>query len=253
MVEGFQNMDVSLELIGALSKTETVEDIHAICAEWCRQFGFDHFLYGARIPTSFTKPHYIYISAYPSEWRDRYSENGYMSIDPTVTHCASHITPLVWDKLKPLEKEDESIQRFMGEAREYGLNNGISLPVHTANGDFAMFNLSSMDKSSDVKKRILHAVPHTQLFTAYLHETVRRIFDNEILPLSQIRLSKREKECLLWTADGKTAWEIAKILSVAERTVVFHMQNSAEKLKVVNRAQAVARAVTLGLISPQLD
>jgi len=46
----------------------------------------------------------------------------------------------------------------------------------------------------------------------------------------------------------KTAREISKILCVSERTVKFHLTNVYEKLKVPNRAQAVAKVSRLGLI-----
>jgi DNA-binding CsgD family transcriptional regulator len=34
-------------------------------------------------------------------------------------------------------------------------------------------------------------------------------------------LSEREKACLLWTARGKSSWEIGRILSISENTVAF--------------------------------
>ena len=55
----------------------------------------------------------------------------------------------------------------------------------------------------------------------------------------------------MWSAEGKTAWEISQILHISERTVVFHLQNASEKLGVVNRQQAVAHAISLGLVTPQ--
>ncbi|MBX2881042.1 MAG: LuxR C-terminal-related transcriptional regulator, partial [Granulosicoccus sp.] len=39
---------------------------------------------------------------------------------------------------------------------------------------------------------------------------------------NEIELSAREAECLTWTAKGKTSWEIAVILGIAESTVSFH-------------------------------
>lgn len=61
-------------------------------------------------------------------------------------------------------------------------------------------------------------------------------------------LSAREVEVLKWTGAGKSSWEIALILGVAERTVNFHVNNALRKLNVVNRTQAVAVALQLGLI-----
>lgn len=63
-------------------------------------------------------------------------------------------------------------------------------------------------------------------------------------------LTSREKECLQWAAAGKTSWEIARILSVSERTVIFHIGNATKKLGATNRRQAVARAISLRLIAP---
>lgn len=61
-------------------------------------------------------------------------------------------------------------------------------------------------------------------------------------------LTARERECLIWAAQGKTSWETARILDVAEVTVNFHLKNVVKKLGVANRVQAVAQAVTNGLI-----
>lgn len=240
------------ELIDSLSQIKTVEDLHATCSAFCEQFGFDRFLYGARLPTSFIKPYFIFISGYPSEWWSRYKSQGYMLVDPLVAHCEKHVTPICWDAIHPQEKESETIRSFLGEAREFGLNSGASFPVHTPQGEFAMFNLCSSRDPSRARSDILASLPFAHMFSAYLHESVRRVANEEAVPLKKVSLSGREKECLLWTAEGKTTWETSQILKVSERTVVFHLQNAAEKLGVYNRQHAVARAVSLGIITPRL-
>lgn len=61
-------------------------------------------------------------------------------------------------------------------------------------------------------------------------------------------LTARERECLQWLVAGKSSWDIAQILKVAEATVNFHMANVCKKLGAGSRLIAVARAVKLGLI-----
>lgn len=61
-------------------------------------------------------------------------------------------------------------------------------------------------------------------------------------------LSDRERNCLSWVALGKSSWEIGRILSISENTVVFHIKNAMRKLGAGNRVLAVAKAVELGLI-----
>jgi LuxR family quorum-sensing system transcriptional regulator CciR len=48
--------------------------------------------------------------------------------------------------------------------------------------------------------------------------------------------------------EGKTSWEIGKILATSERTVKFHLKNVYAKLNVCNRAQAVAVVNRLNLL-----
>jgi DNA-binding CsgD family transcriptional regulator len=240
-----------LEVIDAVSKAESIDGLHSICARVCQDHGFDRFIYGARIPTSFVKPYFIFISGYPREWRDHYTDNNYMVIDPTVQYCAQNITPMSWDGSSMLKEASREVMRFMSEARDFGISSGVSFPVHTAQGDFAMLTFASDQLEQQITCRIQRVLPLGQLFTAYLHEAVRRIFSADVLALSKVDLTQREKECLLWATEGKTTWETSKILNISERTVTFHLQNVQGKLGASNRQQAVARAVSLGIIEPQ--
>lgn len=65
---------------------------------------------------------------------------------------------------------------------------------------------------------------------------------------SAIRLSQREKDCLLWTAEGKSSRDVGTILGISENTVNFHVKNSMRKLGTTNRTAAVVRAIHLRLL-----
>ncbi len=246
------NPTTCYELIELLNKSESVEEIHDVCSKICEHAGFDHFLYCARIPTSFIKPYIIVISGYPTDWRTRYNEQGYMHLDPTVAHCATRVTPLPWQAIEPLIKSDAKVQRFFQESKDFGLKSGISLPVHSAHGEASMLSLSSSMDSTTTQKQILESSPFLQFIATHVHETARRLIELREIAPPVPTLTDRERECLLWSADGKTSWEIAQILGVSERTVIFHLQNSSGKLGVNNRQHAVARAISMGLLAPQI-
>ena len=141
----------------------------------------------------------------------------------------------------------------MDEAREHGLRSGISCPIHTARGEDAMFTCASDKDPEHTRFHIQHVTPDIFLFSAYLHEAVGRITTDGPLSPSSVKLTPREKQCLLWLADGKTQTEISDILSISERTVRFHLQNAMQKLGTVTHQQTVVRAVTRGLITPQFN
>jgi LuxR family maltose regulon positive regulatory protein len=61
-------------------------------------------------------------------------------------------------------------------------------------------------------------------------------------------LSPRERTILEMIGDGKSNKEIARTLEIAPETVKSHVKNIFAKLAVDKRAQAVARAQSLGLV-----
>src|SRR3546814_17090478 len=46
---------------------------------------------------------------------------------------------------------------------------------------------------------------------------------------SKATLSERQRECVLWTARGKTAAEVAVILGIGEVTVVQHLKTARDR------------------------
>ena len=114
-----------------------------------------------------------------------------------------------------------------------------------------MLSLATPTNPNEARSDIVGTLGQAQLLACYLHEAIQRIvLSKQTTPLRRPTLTAREKECLTWAAEGKTAWEIANIVHIAERTAVFHLQNATRKMGVSTRQHAVARAVTLGLVTP---
>jgi LuxR family transcriptional regulator, quorum-sensing system regulator SolR len=91
-----------------------------------------------------------------------------------------------------------------------------------------------------------------QLFFAnaivfYMHIFLTHSAWTTCVPCAQRELTNKEREVLLWMAEGKTAWEIGRILAISERTVKFHLHNIYAKFDVANRAQAITVARRLKL------
>jgi DNA-binding CsgD family transcriptional regulator len=237
-----------LEMFEQFLSCRTIDELYASTARIIRQMGFDHFLYGVRVHTSLTRPYQFILSGYPKEWYNHYCEAGYQNIDPIVDHFLKKHIPIIWDDSV---FKSEAAARLWGEAGEFGLASGASFGVHGRNGEAALLSLATSRKPGPARSDIVAASGIAQLLTCYLHEAIARlVLSKEVIPVERIDLTAREKECLLWAGDGKTSWEIAKILGVSERTITFHVQNASHKLGVSSRQHAIARALSLGLISP---
>ena len=87
----------------------------------------------------------------------------------------------------------------------------------------------------------------------YFHEAAykRRVQRGGPNPQSEdgYPLTPRETECLIWTAKGKTAGDIADILNISEHTVRFHIARAMKKLNVYSKTHAAAKSLQLGLIT----
>jgi LuxR family maltose regulon positive regulatory protein len=61
-------------------------------------------------------------------------------------------------------------------------------------------------------------------------------------------LTDREKEILMFLANGVSNKEMAGRIFVSENTVKFHLKNIYSKLAVANRLQAISAARQLGIV-----
>lgn len=71
-------------------------------------------------------------------------------------------------------------------------------------------------------------------------------------PSVAFNLSDREMEVLNLAAKGKTNRAIAVDLSISDRTVQGHLARIFEKMQANSRTEAVMKAVSMGLISPDI-
>lgn len=92
-----------------------------------------------------------------------------------------------------------------------------------------------------------------KLLTPHLHHALTRALSTVQeypwnLGAASKPLSERQREILYWMHEGKTNWEIAKILDLTEINVKYHVDQIFVKLEVRNRVHAVAKAHALGLL-----
>ena len=68
--------------------------------------------------------------------------------------------------------------------------------------------------------------------------------------ISDINLSLREEQCLIWAARGKTYEEIGQITTLSYYSVRSHLDIARHKLHGTNLTNAVAIALARGVIPP---
>jgi DNA-binding CsgD family transcriptional regulator len=214
------------------------------------RLGVRYWFYALDLPVLDDNRSQFMLGGYPSAWVEHYFANDYLRIDPVVAHCQDHTTPYLWSdamrRPKVVDPRLHAIWRLFGEAGEFGLRCGLTVPLHGPGASWGLMSFACGDRNPvDFRER----APQLALMAHFVHDNARAFAPVRTLTPAP-RLTRRERECLHWAAQGKTSWEIGRLLGVSERTAVFHLQNTCQKLGVSGRQAAVARAISLGLVTP---
>jgi LuxR family transcriptional regulator, quorum-sensing system regulator SolR len=222
----------------AQSEHEVFRKIEA--AAW--SLGFDYCAYGLRVPLPLSNPRTILLNNYPTEWQERYVQQGYVQVDPTVQHGCRKNTPLVWS-----DGVFAQAQEFWEDARSFGLRFGWAKACIDGGGVRGMLTLARSG-SPLTEQEVQHNEMKMRWLAHVAHVALSQIFTTRQAEQMQPNLTAREIEVLKWTADGKTSADISSLLAVSENTVNFHVKNAVFKLQTTNKTAATVRAAMLGLL-----
>ncbi|CAN7144073.1 LuxR family transcriptional regulator [Mesorhizobium amorphae] len=232
-----------LEQSDAIARVEKLFDL---LSGFARNFGCPWIAYGSPTDQRRLRPvrqHPAAILTYPNRWQERCLEMGYDRMDPIVKTSRKRADAFRWSEVYKNASTTESERRVFDEAARFGLRSGISVPLHGPDGSFAIMSFARPCDREFPNK----TVGSLQLAALHFHVRVAKFSSSngvEGVP----DLSPREKECILWTAKGKSSWEIGKILGISLNTVNFHIKNVMRKMDASSRTVAAITAVNCGII-----
>lgn len=189
-----------------------------------------------------------FITDYPEEWISRYARRGYWRVDPVMLAALRRTAPFAWRDLRIDGYSSDQI-RFMGEASDFGITDGCTVPVH-APGSFAIFSAVAEGSTRDRARNLATGRPWLTMAALCAHERALQLF-LPTLPTEDVDLlTARERECAVWLVAGKTGPEIGEILGISDQTVTSHVKSAMRKTGTFTRAHLVARLLAKGVITP---
>ncbi|KAB2825777.1 MULTISPECIES: helix-turn-helix transcriptional regulator [Aliivibrio] len=242
-----KKLNTTLELINSIQLSQTKNNIRSCLEELTKSLNCEYYLFAIINPKSMIKSDVKILDNYPLYWRNYYDEANLITDDPIVDYSSSHHSPINWSIFEKQTKKNTKVN-VIEEAKISGLYSGFSFPIHTHNGGFGMISFANSEKDKHIDKLFLNACMNVPLILPSLLDSNKRITEDN--QQENINLTKREKECLIWSCEGKSTWEISKILNCSERTVTFHLTNSQIKLSANNRCQSISKAILTRSMSP---
>lgn len=221
--------------IDQLSSAADVEDFSDAMAVTATALDLSWFAYLALPYQSHKQP--LVISTYPVNWVAHYLRNHYERFDPVVTQALQNPQPFRWGAGLSARHLSLVQQELLSEASQFGIRFGFTVPIHDGRGPIAALTFAADERRPQFENCINSHARVLQLMAMYFHAHVRRKLSDD-RRFGSTLLSPRELECLEWAAQGKSAWEIGRILGISRHTVASYLGNAKDKLGVRTIVQA---------------
>jgi DNA-binding CsgD family transcriptional regulator len=182
----------------------------------------------------------LVISTYPTNWVTHYLHSHYERLDPVITQALRDTEPFRWGFGLTARELSSAQHELFYEASEFGIRYGFTVPIHDGHGPIAALTFATDGKRPQFESCINSHARILQLMAMYFHAHVRRKLSGD-RRIGEALLSPRELQCLEWAAEGKSAWEIGRILSISRHTVASYLENAKKKLGVRTIVQAATR------------
>lgn len=180
---------------------------------------------------------------YSFQWQTRYFLKQYVLIDPVISNGSKAVLPFDWDELP---RDDPAIQAFFADALSHDVGrNGISVPVRNRRGVYSVVSFSSNHTKPEWEQFKKNNMVKLQLISVLIDSAASV---NLKLSSSPVKLSKREEQCLIWAARGKTYQDISDILNISFGSVKSYLDTARHKLNCANLTHAVGVAIATGVI-----
>jgi LuxR family quorum-sensing system transcriptional regulator CciR len=181
----------------------------------------------------------LHLQNYPEAWVAQFQERGLHRHDP-VQHAASvRLGGFGWAGLEQLIDLTSAQRTVLQESRKAGLGEGYTVPLHAPSGHPA-----SCSFVTAVGEPFPHRVASAVESVAHSAFAIASQLLGNGKPAN--RLTSRQRECVVLMAQGKTDWEIGRILGLSEESVTKYLNAARRRFGVARRTQLALAALASG-------
>ncbi|WP_421703160.1 helix-turn-helix transcriptional regulator [Aliiroseovarius sp.] len=239
-----------LDMAHRLKGVTDADGIAEVLTEVIHPFGYDSFVY-ARIPTDAdgALEDYVHLDTLDPDWMQHYLEHDMFRDDWLAQYCQTGTRAVLWSDVRHRIDTGQitgAEAHVMNSARDWGVQNGITLPLPCLGRVFAGISLvgDPMADQADQDRQFRAA---EQPIAATLH-----VFHAGVEMGAVARdfygLTRREIEVLKWQSEGFRTRDIALKLRTSVHTVEKQAKSARSRLNAASTSQAVAKAVLMGII-----
>jgi DNA-binding CsgD family transcriptional regulator len=188
----------------------------------------------------------IWLSTYPEPYRTTYLERGLQRTDPAFVLSFARLLPTDWDAIHRLDGSRAVLEA--ASAHRIPVR-GIAVPIRDETTGDSLFNVNLDCHEAEWRLR-RNALARDFMVIGHVFHVMMRGLVRGSEPLVELpRLSPREVDVMQLAAQGYSAKRTALKLGISPHSVRVHLALARRRLKARNTAEAVAIALTRGLLT----
>jgi len=230
--------DLAVRFVQGMDRARNAALVKQSFQKLVEQLGFSFVVCAKLSIGKSLEPMSALMCTWPAKFAQAYQACGYSQHDPILQEiirirCAV-VWPDVWERRRLSPEENKVLEH----AAQLGMRSGLAIPITDAGGNVGFVSLCGPQPRTDATCRSV-----LTLVSIYVFHRLRAL---AAANGTGQRLSRRELEVLRWIAEGKSDWQIGRILAISAKTVNYHIENVKRKFGVATRMQAVVSAIQHG-------
>jgi LuxR family quorum sensing-dependent transcriptional regulator len=233
----------ALKLVRHLERAEREELLRCSFQRFVESIGFSSFTCAKVATSRELDASRILTTTRPPGFLETYLARGYSRHDPMLREVVRSQRPVQWSEVARRRSLTPAERDVLRHAASFGLEDGFAVPVRDSGGYIGLINIAGppIDLDEETRALLILVAPYVYQRLCGLKEAARRFQG----------LTPREAEVLSWIAEGKSDWQIGKILGISRKTVNYHIENVKRKFGVASRIQALMAALGSAAFAPE--
>ena len=207
----------------------------ALLSQTGAALGFQHVLLQDAGGTAFS-------AELPPNW-----PQGPAQADAALAAAAQCFAPFLWSDICRLIPCTQAQRDFLTRVEACGIGAAVTVPVHRASdadeaGSYSKFaGACTFLMKADVPLP-LASLAAAHYVGAHAFDAAEALLKAEPATLGP-QLTPRQRDCVALVAQGKSDWEIGRMLGISESTVHKHIEDAKRRFGVSTRIQLVVRSL----------
>jgi len=239
-------LELAQQFVESARASETKADLFRLLEAVTFEIGFQHFALLHHVDLRRPSQNFIHLDNYPASWTAYFIENGLYADDPVLKASLRSNVGFRWADVSSLIRLTGSQRLILESAAGQGLGEGYTVPANIPGESTGSCSFATRRGVELPERNLMLA----QLIGAFAFQAARRLgkTDSGVWPAAPT-LTPRQRECLILVIQGKTDWEISRILGLSEETVTQHLDMARARYGVTKRLSLAVRAIFDGQIS----